>query len=76
LDRLKAYYLAESGIAKAVHELKHDKDFDNNGIGNILRVKLAGGTYKASHNFQASIITATGEYNHVKRTIQIKYSAL
>ncbi len=76
LNRLKAYYLAEAGIAKAIHELKIDKDLDNNGLGNVLRASLGGGTYKASHNYAAATITATGEYNNVQRAIQMKYSAL
>jgi len=76
LDRLKAFYLAESGISKSIHELRRDIDLDNNGVGNVLDTKLGGGTYKAIHNSQASTITGIGEYNKVKRIIQIKYSAL
>ncbi len=76
LDRLKALYLAESGIAKSIYELRWDRDLDNNGVGNVLRAKLAGGTYKAIHNFQTSVIIGIGEYNEIKRIIQIKYSAL
>ena len=75
-DRLKAMYLAEAGVAKAVYEIRKDKDPDRNGVGNVLKTSLAGGFYKASHNFQTSMITATGEYNSVKRTVQIKYSAI
>jgi len=76
LDRLKALYLAESGISKSIYELRWDRDLDNNGVGNVLRTKLAGGTYKAIHNFQTSAIIGIGEYNEIKRIIQIKYSAL
>lgn len=76
LDRLKAFYLAEAGISKSVYELRWDTDLDNNGVGNVLSTKLGGGTYRAIHNPQASTITGIGEYNKVKRIVQIKYSAL
>ncbi len=75
-DRLKAMYLAEAGLARAVYEIRQDKDTDKNGVGNVLKTPFAGGFYKASHNFQSSLITASGEFNAVKRTIQIKYSAI
>ncbi len=76
LDRTKAYYLAEGAIAKSVYELKSNEDPDNNGLGNILLTDLGGGTYKAIHDFQTSIITGTGQYNDVKREIQLQYSSL
>ena len=76
LDRLKALYAAEAGVAKAFWELKHDVDPDANGQGNISKTRLAEGTFWAQHNFQTSVITATGEVNHVRRTVQIKYSAI
>ena len=75
-DRLKAMYLAEAGIARAVYEIRKDRDSDHNGVGNVLKTPFAGGFYKASHNFQTSIITATGEFNAVRRTVQVKYSAI
>ena len=76
LDRLKALYLAEAGIAKSVNELKLEKDFENNGLGNVLKTALGDGTYKAVHNFKMSTITGIGESNGVERTIQIQYSSL
>jgi len=76
VDRLKSLYLAEAGISQSLFELKRDIDVDNNGLGNVLRAPLGGGTYKAVHNFQNSTITGIGEYNAVKRTVQIKYSSL
>lgn len=74
IDRLKAFYLAEAGIAKAIHELKTDIDYDGNGVGNILPTQLGGGSFSAGHNFQTSTIMAVGEVNKIKRTLQIKYS--
>ncbi|MFH1397729.1 MAG: hypothetical protein ABIH27_04180 [Candidatus Omnitrophota bacterium] len=74
IDRLKAFYLAEAGIAKSLNELKTDMDYDRNGTGNVKPTKLGEGTFWANHNFQTSIITAVGMVNNVKRTIQIKYA--
>jgi Tfp pilus assembly protein PilX len=74
VDRLKAFYLAEAGIARSVYELRHNIDYSGDGIGNISRTKLGDGEFWAAHNFITSTITATGEVNSIKRTIQIKYS--
>lgn len=76
LDRLKAMYLAESGIARAIWELRYDIDLDANGVGNITNVKLGDGEFWVRHNFQTATITATGEVNKSKRILQIKYSAI
>ncbi len=76
LDRVKALYLAEAGIAKAIWELRYELDPDGGGPGNISETKLGDGTFWARHNFQASTITATGQVNKVQRTVQIKYSAI
>lgn len=76
LDRLKALYLAEAGISKAIWELRYDIDLDGGGPGNIPKTKLGDGEFQARHDFQTSAITATGEVNKVKRTVQIKYSAI
>lgn len=75
-DRLKAFYLAEAGIAKSINELKKDKDYDGNGIGNIAPYKLGQGIFWSEHNFQTSTITAVGEVNKIRRMIQIKYAVL
>lgn len=74
IDRIKAFYLAEAGIAKSINELRNDLDYDGNGVGNILLSKLGDGEFSARHNFATSTITAVGEVNKVKRTIQIKYA--
>lgn len=76
LDRLRAMYLAESGLARAIYELRYDIDLDGNGVGNIKETDLGGGLLSARHNFQTSTLTAIGEFNHSKRVFQIKYSAI
>jgi len=76
LDRMKAIYLAESGIAKAIWELRYDIDPDGDGTGNVKKVKLGDGVFWAKHDFQSSTITGVGEVNRLRRTLQIKYSSI
>lgn len=74
LDRLKAFYLAEAGIAKSINELRLNIDYDANGIGNISRTRFGDGTFWARQDFATFTITAIGEVNKIKRTIQIRYN--
>ena len=76
LDRLKSLYLAEAGISQAIWELRFDVDPDGDGQGNISKTKLGDGLFWTRHNFQTSTLTATGEVNKLRRTVQIKYSAI
>lgn len=76
LDRLKAIYLAEAGIAKAIWELRYDLDPDGGGPGNIAMTNFGDGSFWARHDFQISTITAAGEVNKSRRTVQIKYGAI
>jgi len=76
LDRLKALYLAEAGISKAIWELRFDVDPDGDGQGNIPKTKLGDGRFWVRHNFQVSTLTSTGEVNSTRRVVQIKYSAI
>lgn len=76
LNRLKALYLAEAGISKAIWEMRFELDPDGDGPGNIAPTKLSDGLFWTRHNFQTSTITSTGEVEKVRRTVQIKYSAI
>ena len=76
LDRLKSLYLAEAGLSKAIWELRFDVDPDGDGPGNIPKTKLGEGLFWTRHDFQVSTLTATGEVNKTRRTVQIKYSAI
>lgn len=76
LDRLKSLYLAEAGVSKAIWELRLDRDPDGDGAGNIPQTRLGDGLFWVRHNFQTSTITSTAEVNKVRRTVQIKYSAI
>jgi len=75
IDRMKALYLAEAGISKSICELKTGVDTDGDGLGNIPKTGLAGGTYKAKHDFQTATIEAVGSFNEIERTVQIRYSS-
>jgi Tfp pilus assembly protein PilX len=76
IDRLKALYLAEAALSHAIYEIKNDFDEDGNGLGNIEPTALGGGTYSSIHDPHVLVITGVGEYNQVKRRLQIKYSPL
>jgi len=74
IDRVKALYLAEAGIAKSLYELKKGIDIDNDGIGIIPPTKFAGGEFYVSYNAALFTFTAVGEINNVERSIQLKCS--
>jgi len=76
LDRLRAFYLAESGVAASLWELKLDKDVDGGGIGTVSPRRLGGGSFFAYYDFQSSLITAVGEFNKVRRMVQVKFRSL
>ena len=76
LNRLQAYYLAEAGIAMSIYELKNDTDLDDNGVGNVVKSSKGDGTFSAEHDFQISKIRGIGEFNGIKRILEIRYSAL
>ena len=73
LDRLKAFYLAEAGIAKALYEIKNDNDVNNDGLGTIPETSLGDGTYKVEHDIDQKVFISTGEVNDNKRVIFVKY---
>lgn len=75
-DQAKALYLAEAGIAHAIHNLRTQL-----GAGGIMGeaigpVRLGEGTYQVSVEFSQSLITSIGKVHGVRRTIQFKYKAL
>ncbi|MFH0925160.1 MAG: hypothetical protein V1872_05945 [bacterium] len=74
IDRLKALYLAEAGIASAVHEMKIGIDLDQDGLGNIKSKRLGDGVYEVRHYYKDSLIISKGTVNSIQRVLQIKYS--
>jgi len=76
LDRLKAIYLAEAGLAMAINELRTENDRDYNGLGNVKPAPLGGGFFSAEHHMASSSIIGIGDYNKIKRRVMIKYVSL
>lgn len=76
LYRLRAFYLAESAIAVSINELKKDIDSDQSGIGTVEPTPFGGGTYEAIINKDTGIVTGIGEYEGVRREIEVKYKVL
>jgi len=75
-DQTKALYLAEAGIAHAIHNLRTEA-----GEGGILDktigpITLGEGTYQVSVDFAQSLITSTGEVRGTRRTLQFQYKPL
>ena len=73
LDRLKAFYLAEAGISKALYEIKQNTDIHGDGMGAVSRTTLGAGTYVVEHDIDQKIFISTGEVNNNRRSIFIKY---
>ena len=76
IKRLKAFYLAEAAIAVSLNELKEDIDPDDMGKGVVPVTKFEGGAYEAIINKKTGIITGIGEFDGVRREIEVKYKIL
>jgi len=76
MNRMKAFYFAEAGIAASINELKKDVDESRTGTGNIPRTKFNGGYYQAKVNQRLGTITGIGDSADVIREIEIKYKTL
>ncbi len=78
LNETKARYLAEAGIAHALHEIRNNADLsktlDENG--NPILYPLGEGFYSVSYNPSESLITCTGIVNETKKTMQLQYNVL
>ena len=87
MDRTKALYLAEAGIAKAIGILKskagspkENMFWPNSNTAErsdrvIAVTKLGDGYFEVYNDFSQSTITSIGTSNGVKRTIQMRYNA-
>ena len=76
IKRLKAFYLAEAAISMSLNELKKDIDPDDLGRGSIAPTKFEGGTYEAFIDKKTGVITGIGEFDGVRREIEVKYRIL
>jgi len=73
-DRLKAEYLAEAGMAKALYERSTGIDTDGNGIGNIGVTYLGEGYYTVDHDPKGHSLLAVGIAHDIRRVSFIKYA--
>ncbi len=73
-DRLKAEYLAEAGMAKALYERTTGIDTDGNGIGNIELTYLGEGYLKVDHDPKGLSLLSVGVVHDVRRVSFIKYA--
>jgi len=73
LARAQALYLAEAGIARAIHQLRQAGRFGGSAPPQVPPTSLGEGQYEMFHDVTAGLITATGTVRGVRRTVQIKY---
>ena len=75
LDETKARYLAEAGIAHALHQLRLGADLNTlDTEGNPILFPLGEGAYSVTFDPLESLITCTGIVNEVKKTLQLQYN--
>ena len=77
LDQTKARYLAEAGIAHALHELRSGSDLSDavdKATGEPVYIPLGEGGYHVIYDPSESLITATGVVNGTKKTLQLQYN--
>jgi hypothetical protein len=76
LNETKARYLAEAGIAHALHELRSGASLSNtvDAEGNPVFFPLGEGVYSVIYEPSESLITCTGMVNETKKTLQLQYN--
>ncbi len=73
LSRTQALYLAEAGVAQAIHQVRAAGLSGKTALKEIPLTALGDGAYEAFHDSSSGLITSTGTANGVRRTIQVKY---
>ena len=77
IDETKARYLAEAGIAQAIHTLRTSATDSGNKLGETIGpIPLGDGAYTVTFNVKDSLIISVGEVNGVSKKVQLQYSAL
>ena len=74
LEETKARYLAEAGIAHAIHILRTQAGEVPKLVQGEEPTPLGDGTYSVSFDLQESLITSTGNVNGTKKTLQLQYN--
>jgi len=82
LDRTRALYLAEAGIAVAIGIFKNQAGVARPAADNAAQAdmivpptKLNEGSFEVYNDYSQSTIVSIGNSNGVKRTIQLRYNA-
>jgi len=74
VDRLQAVYLAEAGLAQALHEISNSRDlFGNDGIGVISPTSYGRGYFKVDHYPLAKSLVGIGLVGDIRRVIVSRY---
>ena len=77
LEETQARYLAEAGIAHALHELRNGSDLSDTvdkSNGEPVYFPLGDGGYTVVYNASESLITCSGIVNRTKKTLQLQYN--
>lgn len=76
LDETKARYLAEAGIAHALHTLRNGGSLENalDADGNPIFFPLGEGVYSVTYESSESLIVSTGVVHETKKTLQLQYN--
>ena len=72
VEKVKALYIAEAGIAKSLNELKKGIDPGGDGIGAIRETQFAEGVFEVTYNPAMFTFTSTGRVNKTERAVQLK----
>lgn len=75
-DGAKALYLAEAGIAQAIHLLRGQAGRGGQLDETIGPVSLGEGTYTVRIDLTQSLITSTGRVYGTTKTVQLQYISL
>ena len=76
VDEVKAFYLAEAGIAQALNMIRNKVSIKDDADSKIGPIQLGSGTYEVEIDPLNLLITATGRVGNTKKTLQIFYSTL
>ena len=74
MDQAKARYLAEAGIAAAIHKLRSHAGGEAGKEEKIGPVVLGDGVYTVTFNSRESLITSIGIVNDIPKKIQLQYN--
>ena len=74
VDQTKARYLAEAGIAVAIHTLHTNATSEGEKNKKIGPIPLGDGTYMVVFNVRESLIISIGTVNGVSKKMQMQYN--